>query len=267
MLKVLVFSKDRPLQLQAYLESMFALGGVYTPSVSVILPDKTDYEPLIERYEDIDWVFESEHGGGFDLTLREYTSEVLDDDDFVLFGCDDVVFTRPFNVNFAPAFLTQEKNVLGFSLRLGHNIQPGIPVQDLGILMYWRWPGMPSHWGYPFELMASVYRASLLKEILDNTKDQIQCPNHLESFGVTHVMRTKAESHPYMSMFRSASSAVAQDVNRVQHHFQNRYNGDNFQDAEYLKTLYKQGKRLEWGNLFGIEPPDCFVGNRYWKVL
>lgn len=264
MLKVLVFSKDRPLQLRSYLESLLTLGGC--ENINVITPTRTDYEQLIDQTPDVNWIFESDNGGGFDLTFREFC-KTLNDDDLVLFGCDDVVFTRPFNLAFLPYFFEREKNVIGFSLRLGRNIQPAIPVQELGIMTYWRWPGMPSHWGYPFELMASVYRATLVKEIAENVKSHMQCPNHLESSGVTYVIQNKQQTQPYMTMYRSPSFAVAQDVNRVQHHFQNKYNGDSSQEPEYLKTMFKQGKALEWGNLFGIEPPDCFVGNRYWRIL
>lgn len=268
MIKVLVFSKNRPMQLEAYLDSLFTLTGVstYADNVAIILNNKEDYAELIDSYSSITSLQWIDDKGNFDYALRNY-AESITEHDTVLFGCDDVVFIRPVGIHIIENILGEMTDTLGFSLRLGKNIA-NCPKQegDARVFYPWNWINKPSHWGYPFELMASCYRGSLVKEIIESNKSQMQCPNHLESYGVTYCINNKREQQPIMAMFNTLNYAVAQDVNRVQHHFQNKYDGTEEHDPEYLKTLFKDGKRLDWTNLFGIVSSDCFVGHSYWKV-
>jgi hypothetical protein len=267
MIKVLCFSKDRPLQLQAYLDSLLVLGGIniWRDKVTVLVADKTPYQHMFgKQYPDcVEWIDEQ---GNFDYAMRQY-AETLKDTDTVLFGCDDVVWIRPTNLQAIPAFLEVAKDIIGFSFRLGKNIsQKPTQVNKDKVFYQWSWLNQPSHWGYPFELMASVYRGSMIKEIVNANKTQMQCPNHLESFGVTYCINNKREQHPYMTMFNTPNYAVAQDVNRVQHHFQNKYDGTEEHSVENLKTLFEQGKEIDWSNLFGIVPSEPFCGKNYWKI-
>jgi hypothetical protein len=261
-MRVVVFSKDRPLQLQAYLQSLLTLAAHPSLQIYVISPHSEDYNKLLSEYDwRVAWLIEE---NGFDATIRKF-SESLYDDDIILFGCDDVNYIRPVNLGVITNIM-QIPNILGFSLRLGKNIlnRPE-QINDSKVFFEWEWTGKPSHWGYPFELMASAYRGSLIKEIINDNKSQMQCPNHLESHGVNYCINNKRDQ-PYMAMFNTPNYAVAQDVNRVQHHFQNKYDGGEEHDAEYLKTLFRQRKKLDWENLFGIVPNEPFVGRNYWKI-
>jgi hypothetical protein len=264
MIKALIFSKDRPLQLHAYLDSLFGLTNIRQEQVSIIVPSLDDYMAVSKEFPEVVWINEKVIGG-FDLSLREYVNSDLNDDDILLFGCDDVVYIRPCSLAYIPKIL-ENKDYLGFSLRLGKNIVPRPLSRGTGMVFSWPWAGFGSHWGYPFELMASCYRGSLVKEIVNSNKGQMHCPNHLESYGVTYCINKKGSVHPEMAMFNSPNYAVAMDVNRVQHHFQNKFTGSEMQDVEYLKKIFREGKRLDWTELFGIQPQDCFVGNLYWKV-
>lgn len=256
------------MQLEAYLDSLFILAGVSTfdGNVTVLLNNKEDYQELIDVYKNVPALSWVDDNGDFDSAIRQYAA-TLNDNDVVLFGCDDVVFTRPVGIQIMDALLPNIPQALGFSLRLGKNIlnRPE-PSENPGVFYTWKWANQPSHWGYPFELMASCYRGSLIKEIIESNKSQMQSPNHLESHGVTYCINNKRETQPNMAMFNTLNYAVAQDVNRVQDYFQNKYDGAEEHHQEHLKTLFKQGKRLDWTNLFGIVPSDCFVGKNYWKI-
>ncbi len=135
-----------------------------------------------------------------------------------------------------------------------------------GKFVTWQWHGLGGHWGYPFELMASVYKADLVREIIQAHGDKIKSPNYLESFGTQYCWQTKYISHPYLSRFNADGKAVAQDVNRVQSDFPNQFGGGPEQDANYLLEQYKLGKRLNWNKAYGSKNDDVFVGNRYWKI-
>jgi hypothetical protein len=264
MIKALVFSKDRPLQLHSYLSSLTKLTSVDESDVSIIVPSMDDYRGVADTFRYVNWF--QEEGGGFDNVFRKYT-ESLDDDGFTLFGCDDVVYIRPCGLNMIPMVLNKNPDLIGFSLRLGRNIYPRPMFEASGAVLTWAWPGWQSHFGYPFELMASVYRNSLIKEIVAATKSQIKSPNYLESYGVTYCIQNKHADQPKMAMFNTDSYALAFDINRVQHDFQNKFSGTQNESADVLKEKYTQGYLIDWTNAFGIKPQDCFVGNRYFTLV
>ncbi len=264
-LKAIVFSKDRPLQLQAYLESLFFCTNVQEDQVYIIIPREEEYKKLIEKFPDINWTYEWWFGS-FDRALRFIVDAKIKQDDAVLFGCDDVTYIRMVNLDFIPKLLiVSENELLGFSLRLGTNIiQKPINQSHDKRFFVWQWRNTPGHWGYPFELMSSVYRGKVVKEIVTSNPDEMKSPNHLESYGVMYCIKNSVPE--MVGMLNTNNYAVAQDVNRVQNYFQNKFTGTNEQEIENLKDLFEKGCRLDWTNLFGIVPSDVFVGNRYWRV-
>ncbi len=266
MIKALVMSKNRPLQLHGYLSSITSLTSIAQRDITVLLPDMTDYEEVAKNFPEVSWLKESDHGG-FDSAYRYYV-ENLSGDDTLLYGCDDVVFIRPVGLNSIPSILENNPNLIGFSLRLGRNISPRPTMEAVGMVSIWNWTQQPwGHFGYPGELMASLYRASLIKEFVNNTKKQIKTPNYLESEFVTYLINNKGQESPEMSMFNSDSYALAVAVNRVQNDFQNKVMGGSDHDPDLLKEKYKQGYRMDWTLLFGIKPQDCFVGANYFRLV
>ncbi len=267
MLKVLAFTKDRPLQFEAYLSSLLTLSDIQPEQISVILPSCGEYTQTIsdERFEGVNWIEESRHGG-FDKTFRKWIKE-LGEDDLVLFGCDDCVFIRPFVTKPIEEYMLLSPESIGFSLRLGQNIE-GCPIDGYsGMIAEYRWEVATSHWSWCFELMSTVYRADLAKEIADTCKQEIKCPNFYESHGVIYCTQYKPNLLPYMGMFNSDSYLVAFDVNRVQDYFENKIQSSQDLNVEHLKDIYNQGRRLYWQNAFNISPKDIFVGDQYWKVI
>jgi hypothetical protein len=60
MLSVIVFSKNRPLQLQAYLESLLYYSGVEDGSIYVLYKETggISYWELIQKYQKVNWIEE-----------------------------------------------------------------------------------------------------------------------------------------------------------------------------------------------------------------
>ncbi len=262
MIKALCFSKGRPLQLQGYLNSLLCMTGIEPENVAVIYYDDDDYKALKKQRPTIEWIAEQEHGG-FDLALREYADR--NKDNCILFGCDDCVYIRPCSLKLAESILTKIPTFIGFSFRLGLNIR-GLPQkQSFGAVFDWHWPSSVHHYNYCFELMGSMYRGSLLCEILE-WKKQIPTPNYLESYGVQYCHQFKVDKQPNMCMFNTSNYLHAYDVNRIQNDFQNKTNGTSEHDPEVLKDLFRQGKRLDWEASFNTVDNECFVGDKYWKV-
>ena len=267
MIKCLVFTKDRPLQFEAYLESLFFCSGIEDHQIHIIAPDDQYYKKLVQTYPGANWHFETWFGRSFAETLRWVVFNRMAETDYLLFGCDDVIYTRMFNLRMVEMLLhnLEPANVLGFSLRLGTNIQGCNTIpEDHSLYRMWRWRGKRGHFGYPFELMATVYSVRRVREII-NALNEIKLPNDLELGGMKYCRALLGETQ--LCMFNTPNYAVAQDVNRVQNDYQNTIHGTEEHGAENLIAAYQRGAKLDWSNLFGINPPDAFVGDQYWKLV
>lgn len=257
----IVFSKDRPMQLDAYLASLLYYSDIQQKDIVVLLYDAKNYSYLLEQYPNVKFISEDTHGGFFNT----FQSVVNNADDKILFGCDDVVYIREFTTDIIEKCLDQYPNTIGFSLRLGSNIKSWPPGEYSTKIVLWKWAIASDAWNYPWECMASCYHKALVQKIIEKYGDKIKNPNFLESYGFYYVCEHTFDQ-PYLAMFNSESYAVAQDINRVQDLFPNAIHGDETQTSENLIKLYYEGYRLDWMNLRHITPPDFFVGNTYFKL-
>lgn len=278
-MNLVVFSKDRPMQLEAALESFLFFSDFYelygAERIHIMIPEMDAlYEKLKTNvnFNKVNWIEENKRGG-FNKVFRELISDIAKSDPQgnTLFLCDDQICTRFYKLAPADLYLKNNAMVLGFSFRLGTNITP-IPKlyhnTDNSQIVYWNWaiPTGRNHYHYPFELMHTLYRNNLLTHILSVQTDEIKCPNFYESFGTQYLQHNWRENQPLMAMYKTFNYTVAQDVNRCQNFFENKTNGNENQELEYLKELYQAGWRLDWSNLTNITPDDIFIGNRLWKV-
>jgi hypothetical protein len=267
MIKCLAFTKDRPLQFEAFLESFFFCSGMEDNQIHIIAPDDQHYKKLVQTYPGTNWHFENWFGRSFAETLKWVVFNRMTESDYILFACDDMIYTRMFNLRMVEMLLKtlEPANVLGFSLRLGTNIQGcnAIP-QNNSLYRMWRWRGKPGHFGYPFELMATVYSVRVVRTII-SALNEIKLPNDLEVGGIQYCKAHLGETQ--LVMFNTPNYAVAQDVNRVQDYYENAIHGTEEQSTENLLAAYNRGAKLDWSNLFSINPPDAFVGNQFWKLI
>ena len=116
---IIVFSKDRPMQLHAYLESLLSFSDAHENDVTVLFRQtpEIDYKRVISAFSNINWVKEE----NFHTNLLNAISVA---EDFIMFGCDDVVFKSPFSLELSKNILCKNEDIFGFSFRLGNNIQP-----------------------------------------------------------------------------------------------------------------------------------------------
>lgn len=264
-MKIIAFSKDRPMQLQATLESFkFCTNVNYEyDSLKTIIPKETsEYLSVTYEAEHFDTVEEVDYNS-FDETLRTSLRGI--GGDYVLFLCDDCLYTR--FVSFEPAldYLRKNQDVLGFSLRLGTNINYRPPNVSTDSRFYkWGWTNASGHWGYPFEVMSTLYRGALVKEFLDQDKTILRNPNDFEARCSTYCSQTRKQ--PFMACFNTPSYVVAADINRVQDYYPNKFNGGPEHSAENLLKLYREGKRFDWSGYFNRTPCDPFMGSSHFKL-
>lgn len=272
-MKVLVFTKDRPLQFRAYLESLKFCSDISNEQIYVILPTNKDYEDIIEEFDGIHWIFENNFENKFDDAFRYTVNHLIKDNDNVLFGCDDVIYIRPINLNQLDIICNDLwKNwAIGLSLRLGTNFAQQMQLyrndnsKYSNVTISWRWCRTVGSFAYPWELMASIYQGSLIKRIVSDNKEKFLSPNYVESFGANWCWSNMSES--LLVMMNSPSFACAADVNRVQTDFPNNHGGDEQHSPDILKEQYRLGKRLKWTNLFGITTDKIFTGRQFWQLI
>ena len=119
LLSVIVFSKDRPLQLHGYLESLIFYSKIKEEAINVIFKETPDipYEIVINSFKSINWIKQTDF-------FQNLTCAINDSKEYIMFGCDDVVFSSNFNIQGAISTLKEDEDIFGFSLRLGKNIRP-----------------------------------------------------------------------------------------------------------------------------------------------
>ncbi|MFA5758099.1 MAG: hypothetical protein WC942_01790 [Clostridia bacterium] len=265
----IVFSKDRPMQLQAYLDSLFWYTDI-TPEDTYVIVDQLKWYTYLQN-QDVNFVCEAYFDSSFIHTLM-HAVESCDTSRPILFGCDDVVFTNFVNITSLYSCIEDDDTVAGLSLRLGRNIYPRPENHQFTrltpFLQKWHYKNYLGcrHWGWPFELMASVYPRELVYKIIESEPDKIRNPNYLEGVGVEYMARQNT-TQSQLACLCFDSCVVGMDVNRVQDTHPNRTNGTEQQDVDYLKTQFSLGKRLNWKKLFGVRTNDVFVGDRYWELI
>jgi len=251
MFDVICFSHRRQLQLHGYLESLFHYS--YPHRVIVIYP-RQDYSAVIASFPKVEFVIEEQPS--FNDTLRCIVSGV--EYPFMMFGCDDMVFTRKIPVSHALKTLDNHR-IVGYSTRLHGKIE-GAPPE---LIWDWTCEGLSGHWCYPFDLTGTIYRTEFVKNLVANI-GSTKSPNSFESDGVSFVKRCLLGHYPLLSR-GEFPSCVIQQVNNVQTTFQVSPGFVDKYSPEILELLYAEGKRLDWKYASDVAPGNVWT-NEFFRV-
>lgn len=230
-MKAIVFSRDRPMQLDLLLTSLEQNApGLFDVTVIWF----ADREKFLEGYA----ICAEEHPGVcflFEDGLTYQVRHLLRDGGLMTFFTDDDVLYR--RLNFIPRPLP---NVICFSLRLGRNTTHCYPhgrSQSVPEQFVWRWDEADGDFGYPMSLDGHVFRADDLLPLIGN----FSTPNWLEVM----LMQSASEiSRPFMSSFEH-SHLLGVPLNRVQSDMPNR-NGDTHPySIQELNDRYLSGERID----------------------
>ncbi len=170
----IVFTKNRPLQLEAYLRSLrrsIAPELLKTYVLQKVELFQDQYQQVFQQYPDCTVVQET----NFHKDMLAILQAV--DTPYVLFGIDDVVYFD--SVDFGlieEPFQSQTDDIFGFSFRFGEESvrQGGDTVEkadlNAGTVFRFNWQkGRTPSTRYPFELTSTIYRTSLVREIIAGT--------------------------------------------------------------------------------------------------
>jgi hypothetical protein len=245
-LQVIVFSKDRPLQLHGYLTSLRKhLQGDYEVIVLARIeePYEYAYREVAGYFPTFTIVDQHEFAAGVLMALGVA--------DYTLFGVDDAVYVDAVSVQRLLTSFTALPELFGVSLRLGQNVTQNMFVGQVTPpslktrLGTWTWDpfGLDARgdWSYIFDLCGTVYRTEDVRALVE-ALPHVQTPNQFEA-SAQPLWRGEAGER-LMACFPT-SRLVVPTVNVVQRDFPNGIVGERELTPAFLLDLWQHGLRMD----------------------
>lgn len=243
----IVFSKNRPMQVHALLDTLTQFVDVdIVGEIKVLYTSDVEfdgnYDTVKAEFPHIKWV--REISGSF----RSDTISLLNTNcEYTSFLVDDILFFGKVDSKCLP-----HEDELCFSLRLGKNCNFSHPanssyslppISELENMISWEWPGCEYDFGYPMSLDGHIFKSEEISKMVKNV--YFTNPNSLESslayqnpylqhgYGTSRVMRSY-----------DRSKIVGVPVNRVNTQFPNRFGEEYSYTETELNRLYAEGSRI-----------------------
>lgn len=257
MISSIIFSKDRALQLDLLLNSIYKNFPETSNDIRVIWTASSDrfelgYKILQEEHKGV--IFDKQSLEFF-YDFHKHTCEAKNKY-ICLFTDDDIVY-RKVNPD-AVLLLDDYLNFVCYSLRLGTNIthryiNSNLDPDIMPILysyenfIIWNRTSIPPHgyWSYPYSVDGHIFKKEVLQYVSQSimhweTLEKFQKqPNQLEA----KMQRFNCEYGALM-ICDETSSVINSPNNRVQDVFHNKH-GDHYSfSQEYCNNQYLIGKRL-----------------------
>lgn len=248
-LVAVVFSKDRPLQLDATLASLLLrCKDPERMEINVLYTTSSAYQEGLYRQ------LRLEYPGVIFGRERHFRGDVLAlvaGAPFVAFVVDDALFVREFSVGTVIEELASNDAAIGLSLRLGTNTTYCYPLdaaQDLpefttvrpGVLAF-RWPGASHDFGYPFDLSSSVYRTADIEPLLRRIR--FTNPNLMEGRLAERAAASGSRRPVLLCFERSVAFCIP--ANLVQTVAKNRAGARAAESPEALAAAFERGCRID----------------------
>ena len=298
----IVFTKNRPLQLEGYLRSLYRYFSPELIETSVIYKKELfskEYDSVFGQYKDVRVIVEDDFHRDVMSVIESAKTE------YILFGIDDVVFFDGVDFGLIDrAFKKAGEEIFGFTLRFDpaslENGPDEIQAEQIdGQTVYkldWT-KGQTAHTRYPFELCCTFYRTDLVKKILAGTMSRSPAakrffgpdsaivkflpvrkwrrsllkrfgfffsPNTLESWPCRWSQRN-AEKLPRFTHFQRICASAVQ-VNMVNTSTANTIDGTEEHTVEALNEKFKQGYRLDIEYIARHKPSRPGCGKDYFKL-
>ena len=270
-MQVIVFSRDRAMQLHALLESFSQCFPTIIPTVLFRASDRDyqrGYDLLMTRFG-ARWMPE----GDFRQDLLNIVTEPVEGtgavDTLTMFAVDDDVFKRKVSLKDIYAVM-HDPRVLCLSLRLSPEIthcytmdidtppprfDDRIFARNKDRVLTWDWQGKPGDWGYPFSCDGHIYRTHQILPVMQRTP--WATPNQMEG---RVVAAGDWKLWQKMACF-SEQVVVNIPANLVQTDFQNRTCGGL--SSEVLNNRYLHNEIIDIWPLVKQWSPACHLPMQY----
>jgi len=167
--------------------------------------------------------------------------------EYCMYLVDDIIITGQVDVEKIISLMSQNPQVLNFSLRLGLNLRncytlkkkQSIPDGSVfgGEFFGWKWREGDCDWCYPMSADGHVFKTEIIEQI--STMADYNNPNSFES--IMHEI-IKASQCPEMSLSYLESRLVNIPVNKVQD-FNDNHHGDVTVDE--LLSMWNNNKKMD----------------------
>lgn len=261
-LVTVIFSKNRPLQLYATLESLNReCWGSTNLNIKVLYKADVEYQSayneIASMRKDVKFIEEK--------FFHDQLCELIQDNKFVFFICDDTIFTNIFNVGDIIDELNKNNELIGFSLRLGTNttkcyslsIDQAIPeykiVDDVVTddFIVWNWVNAQADFSYPLEVSSSIFR---VEDILKYTQQFLYSNPNAYEWMLYMNTPSFMNDKPFLMSYE-ISKAFSAPMNKVQKVNNNKANNDVDYSPENLLKIWNDNLKLD------LEPFCGFIGN------
>ena len=303
MISNIVFTKNRPLQLHAYLESFYR----YFPSgliqTYIIYKEELfgeQYETLFRQFADCIVIKEEDFHSDFLKLLDRINTK------FIIFGVDDVVYFDSVDFEVIDGTFDEFPNdIFGFSLRFSKKIisDSNDPVSETVVAgqniysINWK-QGRTPNTRYPFELCATIYPTNLVKKVVNNTQNSNSLikklfspssglvkslakfvskhkilkhfgyfynPNTLESWNWRWCQNHSSELPSFLYFQKFCASEI--QVNMVNISPRRSFDASAECTVETLADKYMQGYKLDIGYIAQNKPSSIHSRPEYFKLI
>jgi hypothetical protein len=249
-LQVVVFSKNRPLQLHGYLVS---LHDCCRDDLAVTVIAKSEPEWYSKAYLEVADEFPAVHWRQELVFADDLLASIDPEIPYTMFGCDDAVFTGSFGVDDTPW-----SGVIGRSLRLGHHITRDMfgnhmPKPEV-LFDVWSVDEGVVDWAYPWEVLGTIYQTEFALKMV--RRINAPSPSQLEARG---ALCWREETDKRLMAARGVSSLVVPTVNLVQNEYPNGIAGTVPLETGFLLECWNHGLRMDTGRYRGMKPPSWRV--------
>jgi hypothetical protein len=263
-LSIVIFSKDRPAQVLACLESLYnhLVEANNKELVQVCVLYKSTNSKFDLGYDkakksikktNLFWiketVFREQVLENFKNTISKKT----------MFLVDDIIFINNFSLLDPQIALLDNQNILATSLRLYNGITHCYATgQDTKVPKFvkgcvWNWQNGEGDWGYPMSVDGNVYRTEHIKHLLASVV--FTNPNTMEANmdNIKHL----PEQPKMLACYVDAPKLINIPVNRVQNVFQNKFNNDL--SAEEINEMFLSGYKIDVNVYSNFRANSCHV--------
>jgi hypothetical protein len=173
---LIIFSKDRTLQLKSLLLSIKANTDISEKNIYVIYKNVIKEISFGSLKDSFNCTFVEQ--GDF---LEDLKNIVLSSPStYFQFMVDDLIVKDKISLEQVETFMDDNPDVDSFCFRMGKNIkcgrQPEFKEHDGGILTWETAKGLGKHWNYAWDVSSSLYRKEIVIEYLK------KCRHHRETF-------------------------------------------------------------------------------------
>jgi hypothetical protein len=302
MISNIVFTKNRPLQLHGYFESLyryFPAELIQTYVIYKVEMFRDEYEQLFQKFPTCVVIEEKDFHGDFLRVLDGVKTP------YILFGIDDVVYFNSVDLHIIDKMFREHgEGIFGFTLRFGAGMlkDSGDEIIDVAIdgqkvhRLNWR-SGRTSRSRYPFELCATIYRTEIVEKIVRRTMNNnpvikrlfrpnsflmrnmgkiasprstlkafgyFFSPNTLESWSCRWCQNHSGDLPAYLYFQNHCAAAI--QVNMVNTSTKNLSEGSAEHTVERLNEKYKQGYALDIDSIAADKPTATHCGQEHFKL-